>query len=196
MMNADDLEHYVAATGIVLGVIGAAWKWFFAEWLRVSREVPSLQCGEVRIVKHPAADGRAATLLEYNWKNTGSYPLYGDCEKLAVYVAPASKLAGLDSISSYDIAKAAAVTILPCRESSALIFDPGTNFQIQAIAMLDPAETYFVAHFVPLDLERHHIRRVRSRAKAFKPTDTYLIDRIDIIGPGTTQTPAAGAKAD
>jgi len=153
-MTTEDLKNVVTIVAIVLGVMGAAWKWFFEEWLRRRGDVPSLS-GEITAKAIPLSSERGLLQIESVWINNGIFPAYVDHDTLEVSIIALDRDAKVGFIKSDCPPGSKIANIFPRKNWMGYFFEPKTKSTIQTAAIVDRGQAYLVQFSFALD-EKHH----------------------------------------
>ena len=150
---AQDAANYATAIGITLGVVGGSWKWFFSEWLRVAREIPSLE-GHVELTTVASEPSARTVQIDVVWRNTSSMPLHVECKRVRGYLVPVSRAPHGGAIAQRAIQENATLILRPLEGCPWFVLEPNTTSRVQMIVSLDSREPHPFAFHFPLS-KRH-----------------------------------------
>jgi hypothetical protein len=153
-MRPDEIRDIAATIAIVLGVAGGAWKWFFEEWLRRRRDIPSLS-GEISAKVMPFSDSRALLQIDSEWTNNGNFPAHIDPNTLEVNIYLIKPDTQVGFMKSGRPPGPRVAKILPRKKWIGYFFEPKTKSMVQTVAVVETARSYLVVLSFALDEKRH-----------------------------------------
>jgi hypothetical protein len=153
-VNPEEIKDIVTAIAIVLGVAGAAWKWFFEEWLRRRSDIPSLS-GEIAVKAVPFSANRALLQIDSEWTNNGNFPAYIDPETLEVSIFSIRPDIQVGFLKSGRPPGPKVAKILPKKKWLGYFFEPKTKSTVQTVAVVESGRSYLVQLSFALDEKRH-----------------------------------------
>jgi len=153
-VSIGDIKDIVTTIAIILGVIGAAWKWFFEEWLRRRSDIPSLS-GEISVKTTPFSADRALLQIDSDWINNGTFPAYIDPDTLEVSVFSIKPEAEVGFLKPDHPPGPKVAKILPKKKWIGYFFEPKTKSSVQTVAVVESGRSCVVKLSFALD-EKHH----------------------------------------
>ena len=171
-MTADVFVDWVTATALILGVVGAAWKWIFAELLRrqIDRRHPALE-GSISVEQHPHADGKCLVKVSCFWKNLSTSKLYLDTAKTHITLYDVQDNFDLGAVSLKSAETPYLYRSEPYEGASYLFYEPGSVSEQAATFVVLASRSYGVRAVVEMDANRMKVKNVNwSRETVFFAT--------------------------
>lgn len=147
---AEAFAQWATGIGIILGVIGGAWKWFIEDAIRRRVSRPALS-GRMEVEMASGPGAMVLVSVRWIWHNDSAYSVYVDpMSVITVYELPpegdpgAVNRATLDAVPSY--------AANPFEDCETVALDPGTDTVFTAIFQLPKGKLFAAEAELSMDV--------------------------------------------
>ena len=152
---AEDFANWATGIALILGVAGAAWKWFFAELIRrqIDRHHPALE-GSINAEVIPHTKDTCLVRVSCVWRNLSTSKIFLDTKNTHISLYDIGSNFGLGAVSL----KAETTRYLyrqePYAGSSYVFFEPGSCSESTATFIVTSGRSYGARAVVQMDEQR------------------------------------------
>lgn len=142
--------NWTTSTILILGALGASWKWIFEEMLRRRTDYPSLE-GTISSLCYESDGETATVLIKAVWTNPTNRKVYLDTQesKIYLYDIKGQNFEGPIDLGHKDTKYL--FSYAPYRHSDFVFYEPGTKSEFSATFVVPKGRAYAARAFIVMD---------------------------------------------
>lgn len=154
-MEPGALKDWVTIAVLILGTVGAAWKWIFEEIARKYKDTrkPALE-GTISIEQFPHTKGKCLIKVSCFWKNLSLVKIYLDPEKTHITLYDLEENFEVGTVKLKSKNTPFLHQYKPYEGANYIYYEKGSTSEQTASFILSPGRSYGVRAIVQMDEKR------------------------------------------
>ena len=149
-MTAETFYYFATGFGVLLGLLGASWKWIFEEALRRHTDLPALE-GTIECDVFDSGGEDVVVRVVSRWNNPTPRRIYLSCSSSRIYIYELHSQFVLGEIDLGSRDTQWLYSYAPYAHSDFVFYEPHTQSEFVATFKLERNRTYAARAFLVMD---------------------------------------------